>query len=168
MESTGNCYNSLINIDNDNVNPTTSYSHTGSNANQYNPTTSQILNNDQHIFKNTNADKYVKYLNSVPIKKFNKSKKLTELEKGKYYRVRAFKVVNGKFGRTVVVSLFDEDDISKTMFDVFLPKRYDYIESNNNVRNVVMAYYGKKFIGEGFEKHTIEFTPYPERFRNSN
>ncbi len=62
-----------------------------------------------------------------------------------------------------MVTLVDHD-IHQTTFDVFLPKRYEYIETNYNVRDTAMAYYGteKKF---DFEEHQIEFMYIPDCVR---
>ena len=115
--------------------------------------------NSQHgqlsFYNPTRNHEYVNYLNSVPNRKFNNSKKLKDLVIDRYYPVTAFKTVNGKFGKACVVTLYDERDPWKNKFDVFLPKRYDYIEANANVQNVQMAYKGKEITQYGCEAHKV-------------
>ena len=126
-----------------------------SNTNFMSPYPQSMSNST--FYNPSRTHEYVHYLNSVSSRKFNNNKKLKDLVGDRYYLVRDFRTVNTRYGKTCVVTLYDERDPSQTTFDVFLPKRYSDIEGNSVVRNVFLLYLGKESCGYDYKAYKVVF-----------
>ena len=95
---------------------------------------------------------YLETLNSAN-REFNKNKKLTELVINWNYPLIAIKSVKTKYGQSKVVTLQDQDT---SLFDVFLPPRFNDKEFNMNYPHY-LVFRGKKQMRNGQEFNDIEF-----------
>src|SRR5580765_1047503 len=96
------------------------------------------------------------YFNSINNinKKFNISKKLTDLKIDKKYTISEFKNVKTKYGISKILTIIDENN---EYVDVFLPNRYNNIEFNHSAYPHCLIYHGKKPMKNGQEFHDVEF-----------
>src|SRR5437773_3857992 len=99
-----------------------------------------------------NSKLSVKKLNEIS-EKIVDTIKLTDLKVDKPYRVFEFKHMKTVHGDTVLATLAEDED----SFEVFLPKRFNSIPDDDNVKGVLMIYEGKGVMKNGFEYHKIRF-----------
>src|SRR3977135_513238 len=105
---------------------------------------------------------YLETLNSAN-REFNKNKKLNELVINFKYPLKAIKSVKTKYGQSKVVTLQDQDT---SLFDIFLPPRFNDKEFNMNYPHY-LVFRGKKKISNGQEFNDLEFGILETTFDNS-
>ena len=98
-------------------------------------------------------DAYLCSLNNVNNRKFNLTKKLSDLTVNQRYLVVSFKNVPTKYGESLIATINDNNSV----FDVFLPKRYSEVIFNNDYYEHYLIYKGKEMMKNGTEFHNIYF-----------
>lgn len=84
---------------------------------------------------------------------YNKTLKLEDLEQGTQYSIQSGRVVNTKYGKSVVLTLCDPD--SQENFDVFLPKKFvETFEKSESIPENLKLIRGKP-MGSSFELKVI-------------
>lgn len=79
---------------------------------------------------------------------YNKTLKLEELDEKEQYSIQSARIVNTKYGKSVVLTLCEPN--SEDSFDVFLPKRYvEVFEKSRPIPENIKLIRGK-MIGNSF------------------
>lgn len=80
--------------------------------------------------------------------RYNKTLKLEELDEKELYSIQSARIVNTKYGKSVVLTLCEPN--SEDPFDVFLPKRYvEVFEKSRPIPENIKLIRGK-MIGNSF------------------
>lgn len=84
---------------------------------------------------------------------YNKTLKLEDLEQGMHYTIQSGRVVNTRYGKSVVLTLCEPN--SEDNFDVFLPKKFvEAFEKSESIPENLKLIRGKP-IGASFELKVI-------------
>src|SRR5277367_3326297 len=99
------------------------------------------------------------YLNLINNTKsqFNETKKLEELTTGYKYPVQTFKTAKTKYGTSKIVTLIDITETESRSIDVFLPKRFNEVEFDEDNYKHYLIYHGMKLMKDGKEFHDVQF-----------